>query len=42
MKCTEDRFLLQVMEEPARRGAILDHVLIYKDVMVRNVVLKSS
>ncbi|GAB0199286.1 hypothetical protein GRJ2_002394000 [Grus japonensis] len=37
-----DKFLLQVTEEPVRRGAILDFVLTNKEELVGDVELKSS
>lgn len=42
LKGTEDKFLLQLTEEPARRVAMLHLVLINKDMMVRNVEFKGS
>ncbi|GAB0193305.1 hypothetical protein GRJ2_001795800 [Grus japonensis] len=37
LECVDDNFLLQVTEEPRRRGAMLD-----KEVLVGNVKLKGS
>ncbi|GAB0190982.1 hypothetical protein GRJ2_001563500 [Grus japonensis] len=37
-----DNFLLQVIEEPTRRGAMLDLVLTNKEGLVGNVKLKGS
>jgi len=42
LECIEDNFLLQVTEEPTRRGAMLDLVLINKEGLVGNVKLKGS
>ncbi|GAB0204737.1 hypothetical protein GRJ2_002939300 [Grus japonensis] len=42
MECIDDNFLLQVIEEPMRRGAMLDLVLTNKEGLVGNVKLKSS
>ncbi|GAB0204758.1 hypothetical protein GRJ2_002941400 [Grus japonensis] len=42
MECIDDNFLLQVTEEPTRRGAMLDLVLTNKEGLVGNVKLKSS
>ena len=38
----DDNFLLQVIEEPTRRGAMPDLVLINKEGLVENVKLKGS
>ena len=38
----DDNFLLQVIEEPMRRGAILNFVLTNKEGLVGNAKLKSS
>ena len=40
--CTDDNFLLQVTEDPTRRGAMLDLVLTDKEGLVGNVRLKGS
>ena len=42
LECTDDNFLLQVIEEPMRRGAMLDLVLTNKEGLVGNVKLKGS
>ncbi|GAB0182896.1 hypothetical protein GRJ2_000754900 [Grus japonensis] len=42
LECTDDNFLLQVIEEPTRRGAMLDLVLTNKEGLVGNVKLKGS
>ena len=42
LECIDDNFLLQVMEEPTRRGAILDLDLTNKEGLVGNVKLKGS
>ncbi|PKU41129.1 glycerol kinase [Limosa lapponica baueri] len=42
LACVNDSFLLQVMEEPPRRGAMLDLVLTNKEGLVGNVKLKCS
>ena len=42
LECVDDNFLLQVMEEPTRRGAMLDLVLTNKEGLVGNVKLKGS
>jgi len=31
LKCIDDCFLLQVIKEPTRRGAVLDHLLNNKE-----------
>ncbi|KAJ7407071.1 hypothetical protein BTVI_64078 [Pitangus sulphuratus] len=41
LECIDDNFLLQVAEEPVRRGAVLDLVLT-KEGLVGNVKLKLS
>jgi len=41
-KCVEDNFLLHVIEEPTRRGAMLDPVLTNKEGLVGNVKVKVS
>lgn len=40
--CFDDNFLLQVAEEPARRGAMLDLVLTSRKQLVGNVNFKCS
>ncbi|GAB0187092.1 hypothetical protein GRJ2_001174500 [Grus japonensis] len=42
LECVNDNFLLQVIEEPTRRGAMLDLVLTNKEGLVGNVKLKGS
>ncbi|GAB0208907.1 hypothetical protein GRJ2_003356400 [Grus japonensis] len=42
LECVNDNFLLQVTEEPTRRGAMLDLVLPNKEGLVGNVKLKGS
>ncbi|GAB0180505.1 hypothetical protein GRJ2_000515800 [Grus japonensis] len=42
LECVDDNFLLQVIEEPTSRGAMLDLVLTNKDGLVGNVKLKGS
>ncbi|GAB0186660.1 hypothetical protein GRJ2_001131300 [Grus japonensis] len=42
LECVNDNFLLQVIEEPTRRGAMLDLVLTNKEGLVRNVKLKGT
>ncbi|GAB0179229.1 mitochondrial enolase superfamily member 1 [Grus japonensis] len=42
LECVDDNFLLQVIEEPTRRGAMLDLVLTNKEGLVGNVKLKGS
>ncbi|KAF1441782.1 hypothetical protein FQV07_0011647, partial [Pygoscelis papua] len=42
LECVNDNFLLQVVEEPTRRGAVLDLVLTNKEGLVGNVKLKGS
>ncbi|GAB0181349.1 hypothetical protein GRJ2_000600200 [Grus japonensis] len=42
LECVNDNFLLQVIEEPMRRGAMLDLVLTNKEGLVGNVKLKGS
>ncbi|GAB0209183.1 mitochondrial enolase superfamily member 1 [Grus japonensis] len=42
LKCIDDNFLLQVIEEPMRRGAMLDLVLTNKEGLVGDVQLKGS
>jgi len=42
VECIDDSFLLHVIEEPTRRGAMLDLVLTNKEGLVRNVKLKGT
>ncbi|GAB0199653.1 lysine-specific histone demethylase 1A [Grus japonensis] len=42
LECIDHNFLLQVKEEPTRRGAMLDLVLTTKEGLVGNVKLKGS
>ncbi|GAB0204724.1 highly reducing polyketide synthase PKS6 [Grus japonensis] len=42
LEYVDDNFLLQVIEEPTRRGAMLDLVLTNKEGLVGNVKLKGS
>ncbi|GAB0199193.1 hypothetical protein GRJ2_002384700 [Grus japonensis] len=42
LECVDANFLLQVREEPMRRGAMLDLILTIKEGLVGNVKLKSS
>ncbi|GAB0210021.1 mitochondrial enolase superfamily member 1 [Grus japonensis] len=42
LECVNDNFLLQVVEEPTRRGAMLDLVLTNKEGLVGGVKLKGS
>jgi len=42
LECVDDNFLLQVIVEPTRRGAMLDVVLTNKEGLVGNVKLKGS
>ncbi|GAB0210007.1 hypothetical protein GRJ2_003466500 [Grus japonensis] len=42
LECVNDNFLLQVVEEPMRRGAMLDLVLTNKEGLVGDVKLKGS
>lgn len=42
LKCVDDGFLLQVIEEPTRRGALLNLVLSSKEELMGNVNLKGS
>ncbi|GAB0186117.1 hypothetical protein GRJ2_001077000 [Grus japonensis] len=42
LECIDDNFFLQVIEEPTRRGAMLDLVLTNKEELVGNVKLKGS
>jgi len=42
LDCSDDIFLLQVTEDPPRRGAVLDLVLTTKEGLVGNVKLKGT
>ncbi|GAB0182280.1 hypothetical protein GRJ2_000693300 [Grus japonensis] len=42
LECADDNLLLQVIEEPMWRGAMLDLVLTNKEGLVGNVKLKGS
>ncbi|GAB0177476.1 hypothetical protein GRJ2_000212900 [Grus japonensis] len=42
LECVDDNFVLQVTEEPTRRGAMLDLVLTNKEGLVGDVKLKGS
>ncbi|GAB0210350.1 mitochondrial enolase superfamily member 1 [Grus japonensis] len=42
LECIDDNFLLQVIEEPTRRGAMLDLILTNKEGLVGDVKLKGS
>ncbi|GAB0189120.1 hypothetical protein GRJ2_001377300 [Grus japonensis] len=42
LECVDDNFLMQVIEEPMRRGAMLDIVLTNKEGLVGDVKLKGS
>ncbi|GAB0185820.1 hypothetical protein GRJ2_001047300 [Grus japonensis] len=42
LECVNDNFLLQVIEEPTRRGAMLDLILTNKEGLVGDVKLKGS
>jgi len=42
LQCVDDNFLLQVIEQPMRRGAMLDLVLTSKEGLVWNVKAKGS
>lgn len=42
MECMDDNLLLQVTEEPMRRGSLLDLVFTSKGGIVENVKLKGS
>ncbi|GAB0181809.1 hypothetical protein GRJ2_000646200 [Grus japonensis] len=42
LECVDDNFLLQVTEEPTRRGAMLDIILTNKEGLVEDVKLKGS
>ena len=42
LDCVEDNFFLQAIEEPTRRGAVLDLVLTNREGLVGNVTLQGS
>ncbi|GAB0182166.1 hypothetical protein GRJ2_000681900 [Grus japonensis] len=42
LECVDDNFLLQVIEEPTRRGAMLDLILTNKEGLVGDVKFKGS
>ncbi|GAB0192044.1 hypothetical protein GRJ2_001669700 [Grus japonensis] len=42
LECINDNFLLQVIEEPMRRGAMLDLVFTIKEGLLGNVKLRDS
>ncbi|GAB0202667.1 mitochondrial enolase superfamily member 1 [Grus japonensis] len=42
LECVDDNFLFQVIEEPTRRGAMLDLILTNKEGLVGDVKLKGS
>ncbi|PKU29205.1 dtw domain-containing protein 2 [Limosa lapponica baueri] len=42
LECVDDNFLLQMVEEPTRKGAMLDLVITNKEGLVGNVKLKGS
>ncbi|GAB0204620.1 hypothetical protein GRJ2_002927600 [Grus japonensis] len=42
LECVDDNFPLQVIQEPTRRGAMLDFVFTVRDGPVENVKLKGS
>ncbi|GAB0202608.1 hypothetical protein GRJ2_002726400 [Grus japonensis] len=42
LECVDDNFLLQVTEEPMRRGAMLDLILTNKEGLIGDVKLKGS
>ena len=42
LECDDDNFLLQVIEEPTRRDAMMDLVLTNKEGLVGNAKLKGS
>ncbi|GAB0195782.1 hypothetical protein GRJ2_002043500 [Grus japonensis] len=42
LECVNDNFLLEVIEEPTGRGAMLDLVLTDKEGLMGNVKLKDS
>ena len=42
LECIDDNFPFQVVQEPMRRGAVLDLVLTKQERLVSNVKLKGS
>ena len=42
LECVDDSFLVQVPEEPMRKGAMLDLVLTNEEQLVRSAELKGS
>ncbi|GAB0180032.1 hypothetical protein GRJ2_000468500 [Grus japonensis] len=42
LECINDNFVLQVIEEPTRRGAMLDLVLTNKEGLIGDVKLEGS
>lgn len=42
LECADDNFLLQMIEEPVMRGAVLDLLLVNKEELLGNVKLKHS
>ncbi|GAB0203837.1 hypothetical protein GRJ2_002849300 [Grus japonensis] len=42
LECVDDNFLLQVIEEPTRRGATLDLILTNKEGLIGDIKLKGS
>lgn len=42
LECTDDNFLLQVIEDPTRRDTVQDFILTNKKSLRRNVNLKDS
>ncbi|GAB0182061.1 mitochondrial enolase superfamily member 1 [Grus japonensis] len=42
LECVDDNFLLQVIEEPMRRGAMLDLILTNKEGLVGDIKLKGN
>ena len=42
LECVDDNFLFQMVQEPMRKGAVLDLVFTNKDGLVSNAKLKGS
>ncbi|PKU44428.1 dtw domain-containing protein 2 [Limosa lapponica baueri] len=42
LECVDDNYLLQMVEEPTRKGALMDFSLTNKEGMVGNIKLKGS
>lgn len=42
LECVNDNFLIQVIEEPTRDGAMLDLLLTHGEQLMGNVVLQGS